>query len=129
MRSEDGPDTFSVQDPPTGGWHEVQLHATAFPVDDSAIDGQPGSVQDVMAQFRPHAVLSLGYMGSAACYMAEHYASNGELAASASGFRREIGAPATEIGYNYSLLNALSGYKKHSAVFDEGRDGSSDVVL
>ena len=51
-----------VQDPPTGGWHEVQLHATAFPVDDSAINGQPGSVQDVMAQFQPHAVLSLGYM-------------------------------------------------------------------
>merc|ERR1711963_833256 len=85
---------YLIANPTTGGPREVWLHATAFSVDDSAIDGRPGSVQDLMAQFQPHAMLSLGYHGMAACYMAEHYASSGELSASASGFKRSIGAPA-----------------------------------
>jgi len=61
------------------GEREVLLRGQVFPVADSAIDRGPHSVQQVMADFAPHGVLSLGVAVGHDDFLAEHHADDGGL--------------------------------------------------
>jgi hypothetical protein len=56
----DGAHTYLVRDGRTRMMRELVVHARAFDVADSTIDGGPRSLQAAMREVQPHAVLSMG---------------------------------------------------------------------
>jgi pyrrolidone-carboxylate peptidase len=70
--------SYNIRDPLTGAPTKIIIEATRLPVTDEAINGGPRSLQTRIADFRPHAVLSMGVAGGGD-YKAEFHADDGGL--------------------------------------------------
>lgn len=99
------------------GERDVIVQAQVVPVADAAIDGSdPRSVQQTMAAFEPHAVLSLGVAGGQS-FRAEFHADDGGLRRDASGQGHDASRTAAEsLAPNYSLGRAIHRGSQPKAV-------------
>lgn len=88
-----------------GQEREIVLRGQVFPVADSTIDGGAASVQQAMADFSPHAVLSMGVAVGHDDFLAEHHADDGGLDADHK--RHDGSAPRTDLPDNYALPRAI----------------------
>jgi len=87
---------------------EIELTASRFPVDDTTINPQSStSIQQSIARYAPHAVISMGVAGSGS-YKAEHRAdSGGLLRTSDSAQHSESATDTLRLRDNFSLARAI----------------------
>ena len=91
-----------------GKIRKIDIDAVALPVSDDAINGGPQSLQSEMAQFKPHAVLSMGVAGGSPTFLAEFHADNGGLSLVNGKQAHDDGKePDKNTPDNYSLARAL----------------------
>ena len=91
------------------GGRKVKISTVSFPVEDSAIspDGER-SIQRIMKDLSPHAVVSMGVAGGET-YRAEHRADSGGLFREGNSARHVEGAPdRVRLKNNYSLARAIA---------------------
>lgn len=112
--SSGGPDDpevtyrYQVRDPDSGDVREVLLTTMRFPVTDEAISPQAEhSIQQLMAEHQPHAVLSMGVAGRGS-YRAEHQADSGGLQRTEDDASHVEGASGSvQLRDNFSLARAI----------------------
>lgn len=81
-RSADGERSllaYRVVDANTGRTATILVDAARLPVSDDAINGGERSLQSLIRQGRPHAVMSMGVAGGSTAYQAEFHADDGGL--------------------------------------------------
>jgi len=80
LESEDGRQRLEYKVlEPSGAQRSVIVEAVKLPVDDSAINGGPRSLQARIGAFQPHAVMSMGVAAGSRDYLAEFQTASGGL--------------------------------------------------
>jgi pyrrolidone-carboxylate peptidase len=69
--------SYTISTP--SGKRVIQIRGQIFPVSDSTIDKGPFSVQEIIKQFKPVGVISMGVAVGSVDFLAEHHADNGGL--------------------------------------------------
>ncbi len=103
--------TWSYRIATATGEREVQLRGQVFPVGDETIDRGAASVQQAIADWAPHGVLSMGVAVGHDDFLAEHHADDGGLD-DAHAKHDDAQGPRHNLPDNYALARGIQAGQK-----------------